>query len=343
MPLLPSPDPAPLIAQAPAVSATAAGVVRDAETGAPIGSALIQQDGTVTSSFSNPDGTFRLLLDRKGQPSVTVSAVGYEAVSVPVGDGQGLQVKLKAIGGFIPSSPIAPLTPLGASGAETAPLNSGLSFAYRLRQQTATAGAASLGGLANNDYRLGLRFRWRPFLVEAEGAHWETPIDVTGLPREENPAFTPSTWTAGARLGWLIPLHADLETAVALAYRWQNIVPNNRDIPYTGSDLDFEQTRHAGGLAGTVAWRPGRGPWHLEGHAGVYPLVTAFAKAPGNTYAANFLTDFRAIAGYEFVPGFRFGLGVAREAWTGTGSDASMLYSLNVHYTPGGVPRGNEP
>lgn len=335
MPVLVASPPPAIVVQAP-VSATVTGVVRDAESGRAISGALVQQSGSVTSTFTGEDGRFRLLLDRRGAPSLQVTAVGYEAATVPVG--QDLAIALQPVRGFLPVAPIGPTTPLGSSALDKKPLNSGVIFGYRLRHQTATSGAASISGFANNDFKLGARFRWSPWLVEGEGMHWETPIDVTGLPREENPAFSPSAWAFGARAGRIFPFGEHLEAAAMLGYRYQSVVPNNNDIPYTGSALDFEQTRHAFGPVGTVAWRPAAGPWHLEGSLGLYPLVVASARTPGTPYAGSFLTDLRGTLGYEIVPGMRAGLGYGFQDWRGNGADSAHLFQVLIHYTPGGVP-----
>jgi hypothetical protein len=331
--------PAPQTAAIPTV---ANGVVVDAATGQPLAGMLVQQGGSVTSVFTKPDGTFRVLLDKTGQASLTVSGVGYEGRTMPVGDGRDLRFELSAVSGFLPSEPVAALQPIGSSPADLAPLNTGINFAYRLRRQAVETGGANYAGLANNDYRIALRYRLKPWLIEAEGAHWQTPVELAGLPREQNPAFSPSTWTAGARAGAIFPFGTDLEAAAALGYRWQNTAPNNADIRFTGTDIDVEQTRHALGGVGTLAWRPGRGKWHAEGSLGLYPLVFGFAKAPGAPFAASFLTDARAVVGYEIIPGFRLGIGGQVEHWAGTGSDSSQILSVQVHYTPGGLPRGNE-
>ncbi|MDB5100466.1 MAG: hypothetical protein JWM80_4887 [Cyanobacteria bacterium RYN_339] len=347
----PSPTSMPSIAPTPAPRAglpvVVTGVVRDAQSKEPIGGALIQQEGSVTSVFTQPDGHFRLLMDRTGGGAITVSAVGYENVSTAVGAGKDLDLKLKSVSGFLPNAPLAPLTPVGMSAAETAPLNSGLVFAYSLRNVNAAApgsngSASTITGWSNNDFRLGARVRWKPWLVEVEGSHYEVPADVAGLRKEDNPAFKPSTWQAGARLGAIWSVTSDLEGALLGAYRWSNTVPNNSRIPYTGSDLDFEQTRHALGGVALAAWRPGRGRWHLEGSAGYYPLVYAIADSPGTPIAGSSLLEARAILGYEIMPGLRLGLGGGLERWSGTGQDQSVRVTLGVHYTPGGVPKGNE-
>jgi hypothetical protein len=265
--------------------------------------------------------------------------VGYENDSTAVGNGKDLQVTLKTVSGFLPAAPLAPLTSVGMSAAETAPLNSGLVFSYSMRNVNAQApGAngsnATIAGWSNNDFRLGARVRWKPWIVEADGAHYEVPADVTGLRKEDNPAFKPSTWQAGARIGALWSFTPDLEGAILGAYRWNNTVPNNNRVPYTGSDLDFEQTRHALGGMALAAWRPGRGKWHLEGSAGFYPLVYATADSPGSTIAASNLLEARAILGYELIPGLRLGVGGGLERWSGTGQDQSVRLTVGVHYTP---------
>jgi hypothetical protein len=60
-------------------------------------------------------------------------------------------------------------------------------------------------------------------------------------------------------------------------------------------------------------------------------------------YGSSFLTDLRGTVGYEIVRGMRLGLGYQLEDWRGgAGSESAHLLSINVHYTPGGVPAGGE-
>ncbi|MEB3285581.1 MAG: carboxypeptidase regulatory-like domain-containing protein [Candidatus Sericytochromatia bacterium] len=324
---------------------TVRGHVCDAASGRPLAGALVQQEGGVGSVFSGADGGFTLLLETGAPAQLTLSAVGYEPATLALSGAahQPLEVKMVKLSGFVPTAPQLSLSP-AVHASDTAPLNTGLIFAYRFRQQTSQAGNAKIQGLANNDYRIGMRFRLRPLLFEAEGAHYETPVDMAGFDRTANPAFRPSTWQAGARIGLLNSLfHPDLELAGMAGYRWSNTVPNNNDVPYTGSDIDWEQTRQAFGPVGTLAWRPGRGPLHFEGSYGWYPWVLATAKAPGRPFGSQSLWDARAVVGYEVVAGMRIGLGYQAEQWSGQGDDLAQIYSLQMHYTPGGAPKGFEP
>ena len=71
---------AAIVAAAPSTLPTvASGVVVDAATGQPVAGALVQQEGSVTSAFTKPDGSFRLLLDRAGSATLTVSGVGFDS------------------------------------------------------------------------------------------------------------------------------------------------------------------------------------------------------------------------------------------------------------------------
>jgi hypothetical protein len=98
-----------------------------------------------------------------------------------------------------------------------------------------------------------------------------------------------------------------------------------------------------GGVA-AAAWKPGAGRVVLEGALGLYPLVFANSDdARVAPFAGSLGADARAAALYEVMPGLRAGLGYQFETWRGTGSDTSSVFSVLLHYTPGGLPRGNEP
>lgn len=325
----------------------AMGWVRDANTGAAISGALVQQSGGVASSFSGQDGRFRVYLEGQGARSLTVSAVGYDDATMPAQLGSNLVVLLKPAAGFLPAAPPSSVGPVGASPAELAPLHSSLSFGYRVRMNEIQApGAngtmASVSGLSNNDFRLAMRLRLRPYLIEAEGMHTELPVDLPGLRREENPAFNPSTWGASLRGGVLFPFHSDVEGSLLAAYRWTNVVPNNNDVRYTGSPIDFEQSRHAFGGQANLAWRPGRGRFHSEVGLGLYPVMLGTSTQNGTPFAERFLTEARASLGYEVVTGFRLGLTYHYDRFQGSGFDAAHMFGLMATYTPGGVPRVNE-
>lgn len=332
-------------APAPTLPSTVAGTVVDASTGAPLPGVLIQQEGAVSSALTQADGGFRLLLEKGAGACLVVGAVGYEPLHVELtGTAAPLRVSLTPVSGFIPASPMLPVDQQGQGQADTAPLNTGMIFAYRFRNHLIQAGNARLDGWANNDWRIGLRMRLRPLLLEAEGSHHETPVDLAGLDRVANPAFRPSTWQAGARVGLLTPVfHPDLELAGSLGYRWSNTVPNNSDVPFTGSDLDWEQTRQALGPVATLAWRPWRSRFHAELSYGYYPWTMASARTPGKPFAQALLTDLRGVVGVEVVPGMRLGVGYHEDHWTGNGQDFARIWSMQLHYTPGGTPRGFEP
>src|SRR3954466_6164648 len=94
--------PSPAIVR-PAPLAVATGKVLDADSNEPLAGALVQQTGSVTSVFTQADGTYRLLLVRNGPTTLTVSMTGYEDQMAPTG--KDVVVRMREIAGFLPSSP----------------------------------------------------------------------------------------------------------------------------------------------------------------------------------------------------------------------------------------------
>jgi hypothetical protein len=274
-------------------------------------------------------------------PRLAFTASGYERLTVPAA--RSLKVKLVPLDAVTPDRAPA-LKPEYDPNAptQTPPaLASAVRFAYRARYETASAGNASIAGGGNNDYRIGLRYRWSPWLLAADGAHVQIPVEVAGVPRGQNPAMSPSTYEAGVRAAYVWPLRGPWEAAAGLGYRYRNITPNNKDVPYTGSDLDFEQTRHALGLVGILGWRPATSPWSLELGAQAYPLAYAWAKDPGQPYAGQFGAEGYAGVAYEIVNGLRLGLDYRVEYWKGSGQDVSHILGLQFQYTPSGMMKGS--
>jgi len=285
-------------------------------------------DGAATA-IAGPDGRFRIMVEAIAPRTLAISAPAHEREVLRV-PGQGpVKVILAPLEGFAPRPEVEAVAPQGQAFP---PLRPGLELAYRFRRATATAGASTLAGLANNDVRLGYRWRGGPWLAEGEGAHWQTPVNVPTLARAANPAFSPSTWQAGLLAGRSWMLAEDLELAAAGAYRFQVTTPNNADVPYTGGPLDYEQTRHAVGPVALAAWQ--RGAFRLEGRLGWLPLVWATAKAPGTVFGAEGALDARLAAYWRLIPGLAIGAGYGYEAWRGNGSEDAQVFGLTLQYVP---------
>lgn len=330
---------------APATPTEARGVVTDASTGRPLGAVFVQQEGGLASAFSGAEGNFTLNLDRSAQMRLTITANGYEPKTIDVGSGRDLKVALKPLSLVAtPSAPTAAETINNeVENLPTLPLDSHVGLAYRVRYESQTSNNATLAGFANNDYRIDLRYRWKRLLLEANGAHFQAPVDVTGLPRDLNPAYSPSTYEGNARLGYIVPLKGGWESAFGAAYRYKNTVPNNHDVPYVGNGVDFEQTRHAFGLSATASWLAPKSPWGVEGSLAAFPLVYGIAKDPGTPFANQFGIEGDANVTYEITRGLRFGVGYRYEGWNGNGgNDTVHLLSAQFFYVPVGIFKGSE-
>jgi hypothetical protein len=338
---------APALA-APATGATvkmpvsAQGVVLDANTGRPMGGVFVQQEGGLASAFTAAEGAFSITLDATAQPQLNFQCNGYSPKTVQVGNGKGLKVALSPLTivtpGQVSSAPIQS----SIESANIAPFDSRVAFGYRVRNETQSSDTSSVSGWANNDFQLGLRYRWDRYMLEGEGAHVQVPVDVTSLPRELNPAFTASTYEAAARMSFVMPLRNGWDTALGLGYRYKNTVPNNHQVPYIGNGADFEQTRHALGAIATAGWNSRTSPWGLEGSLAAYPLIYASAKEPGTPFGNQFGLEASAGLSYEIVRGLRLGLDYKFEGWHGNGDDTVHLLAARFFYTPVGLFKGNE-
>lgn len=350
MPLLPATPPQLLPPQVAVVAVDAAttlprrvgGRVSDGKTHRPIAGVLVTQPGEVASAFTDKNGRYTIYLDPEGESVLVFSAAGYETRRLALQASTTLNTTLAPVSAFVPAAPF--IKPVAAfSPSDLAPLNSGVSFSYRFFHQSLGEATTQISGNVTNDFRLGARFRYRPWLFDAEAGHYQSHIDLPQLSPTENPAFRPSTWMAGVRFGYFWTLDPNLEAALMAGYRYRNVVPNNNNIPYTGTDLDFTQSAHAFGPVGDVAWKPWGGNIFLDGQLGLYPLVIASASAPGQPFAGSALLDAQLQAGYQVMPGLRAYAGYEYEGWFGNGNDQSHIFAVGVKYTPAGLPRGNEP
>jgi hypothetical protein len=303
----------------------ASGTVVDAQSGAPLSGIVVQQEGGLAVTLTGADGRFKLVLE-PGARELTLSGVGHARKTVTAAE--AMSIRLEPLTSYVVQAAPPATEPTEASH----PLRGGLEFGYRLRRQALAVGSANVEGLANNDVRLGYRWRGGPWLLEGEGMHYQTPVNVPGLAREANPAFSPSTWQAGALAGAAWQPWPGLEAGLGAGYRYNVTTPNNGGIPYTASALDFEQTRHAAGGAGLAAWE--LGPVRLEGRLAYYPLVWASAKAPGSTFGGESLLDARLAGYYRLMPGLALGLTYGLERWQGSGSESGQLLGAVLHYAP---------
>jgi hypothetical protein len=333
---------APATRGEPGLPATASGIVLDASTNRTLGAVFVQQEGGLASAFTGPEGAFSLSLDRSARALLTFTSNGYAPKTVAVGTGKDLRVALVPLSIVVPGA--APVAPVRNAVDDTpiAPLDSHVSFGYRVRNETQSNDTSSVSGWANNDFQLGLRYRWSHFLLEGEGSHVQAPVDVASLPRELNPAFTTSTYEAGARLSYVRPLRNGIEGALGLGYRYKNTVPNNHQVPFIGNGADFEQTRHALGAIATVGWNSILSPWGVEGTLGAYPVIYATAKDPGTPFGNQFGIEAGLGVSYEIVHGLRLGLDYQYEAWHGNGDDNVHLIAARFIYTPVGIFKGTE-
>lgn len=316
------PTPPAIVAAVP--SQVASGKVLDAATGHPIAGVYIQQVDSINATFTAMDGSFRITLTPDGGDRLRFSKPSYQPYEQPVGKGKFLRIRLQALEAYVPPQPTV--------RPEVAPpvLDTGFGFSYRLRKEQVSDRGGSVGAVADNDFALGGRLRFERWLFQVDGSHVQVPIDVAGLPADQNPAFTSSTYRFGLGANYVFPQDYGIELAAGPAYRWENTKPYNNDVRYLGNRYDFEQTRQALGVEGALGWRKGR--WAVTGMLEGYPLVFAWAIAPGTPYANRFGARAGLGFNYEVLPDLHLGLAYRYEGWHGDGDDASSLLAFEVFY-----------
>lgn len=230
---------------APALASTAvAGRVVDAATGRPVPQVFVRVQGGLASAFSGPDGRFTLPADAGG--NLVLSASGYQLRVVTRAE-LARPVALTALTPFSAQAPRDGARPVPTPNPHALTGHLGLDYGVSSVLQRGSNGA-QLSGVSTNALRLVGEAHAGRLFAGGELGHARTPIDVGGLSKQENPAYSPESWTFEGRVGYRFPL-GRLGAVPALAYRLLRYDPMNGQVPYSNTPLDFKQTTQSLGLA----------------------------------------------------------------------------------------------
>jgi hypothetical protein len=320
----------PLYAKA---NVTTTGLVLDARTNQPLSNVFIEQENSTNSAFTTKDGRFSLKLDDKAPQTLIFHLLGYDTLTAPIKTGSVIRLEpIRGVSFDQPSQTNRDTDRLTKQNNE--PLFTSLMLNYRTRYQDLSDGQANINGWANNDWMMRGRIRLGQWLLEPEVSHNEIPVNVAGLSRAQNPAFNTSSWFFMGRAGYILPLGFDrFNLAINGYYRYMSYVPNNGDVLFTGSNLDFRQGRHAFGPQLLASWSP-LPQWRLEGNLAYFPAVIATSDLKGQTFAKDNLLEARVFGEYEFIKGLAVGLSYSFENASGVGFDRSNLLGIYLNYRP---------
>lgn len=250
------------------------GTVVDANNGIPLEGVYIRQTEALNATFSDRDGKFSLPLTQGFAQTVTFEVEGYETIAFPFQQQQDkLRINLQPLTQFSSSLPSAhqdKSDPLAGSI-----FGSQFTAFYQMNYSIFNQSPTSITGLILNEF--GLTTDLRPFqdALTFRGRFFRSrmPVDLANFPFQ--PAFYVNRLQAKIGAGQVNKISDPLELYwggdMILDYR----SPDNRNaqdkspIPFTGSLLDYEQTRL--GLGGSV----GLG-WNITKRLSFFPEVSLY-------------------------------------------------------------------
>lgn len=298
-----------------------------APDGSPLAGVLVQQLGGVSSAITDDQGRFALRLDPAARSTLTFSAVGYLPVEVPLA--RAATVALRPVPVYRPG-----FKPIAAESQQhdAAFFDTQIGLLYRTRYQSVTGRSRLVEGWANNDLAAFARLRAKPVVIGLEGFRFKAPLTIGPLPTQPSPQPGVETTQWSAWLG--VPFSvAEFELLPQVGYLTSYWMPSNLGMPWTGTPLDFNQTRQGVGLG--IEGGRAFGPFDLTARATVVPtLTTVLSGAP---YSVGDLrwAEVGVGAGFEVFPGLRLGINAARQWNTGTDLDEfANVVGLSATYLP---------
>lgn len=294
----------------PALAATqATGRVQDA-SGKALPHVYVHQLGGVTATFTDEQGNFRLDLDPKAGTRLILSAPGYQGVEI---DAAQLRAPVTLKPAPLVTAPKAPAAP---EAAPTSGFASGYGLRYGWRNQTLASSGNSVGGLINNELGLNARIRQDAWVWGLDAYRNRAAVSLPSL--TAGTTFTPETVQAELSLGYLFG-SGSLEVVPRLTALYRSVTANTQGAAYSGTPLDYDETRQAVGLGAAVGYRlmPGL-DCLVEGD--YFPgLLTSetLKEAPSQLSGLQGLKVGLKL-GYALVPGLQLQAGYQHESWGAT-------------------------
>lgn len=294
--------------------------------GMPLANVFVQQQGGIASAISDERGSFTLKLDPNGRMALVYSAVGYVTAEVPAG--QAGTVILQPVPSYRPAFVMVQSV---ATPVETRLFDTGLSLSYGVRQQQTTYSNRNVEGWANNEIQGEARYRVGDVALGLKGFRNKVPVTISGLATQPASLPTVETSQVNASLGYAFTAFAH-EIMPQLVYSNYFVAPSNAGTPWTGTPLDYTQTRQALGVALDVGHR--MGPWDLIGNGVWLPYTISLTGAPYTLENVGW-NELGLTIGYNAAPGLRLDLSYRRQFAAGTSyGDWANIYGLGISYHP---------
>lgn len=317
----------PLVLAEPAMAQTRLTGRVLGEGGQPLSQVFVQQQGSLATTFTDDQGRFTLALDPNGRKTLELSAVGYQSRIVTTEAAGARAITLELIPTYQPS--YAPVVPERIA-PEIPLMDTQVGLAYRLRNLTVAHQGQRVEGSVDNELYAQGQLRRGSALFGLEAFRFKAPTTVPNT-QPSSPLARPEVTDVKLR-GGLAFGTAAWEVAPSLALFQENVTPNNGGIPYTGTLLDFSQTRRGLGLSVPAIVSLGR--IELLGEAAYFPWTWVTLDGAPYSVGSSNRVDLRWGVGYRVTPVVRADLSVTRHMWRGGFEQTSDVLGLGLTYRP---------
>lgn len=277
----------------------------------------VHQLGGMTSTFTDDQGNFRLDLDPKAGNRLLFGAPGYRGIEVDAGALKQPVVLQKAPIVTGPAVPAAPEAPAGSV------FGSELGVRYGTRHQSVGANGNGVAGPINNELGLTARLRQGDVLWGFDAFRNRAAIALADL----NATVAPETVQAELSLGCVLGGPA-LEIAPRLTALYRSVTANSQGAAYTGTPLDYDESRQALGLGVSLGTTLGA-RFEATLDADYFPSFATHSSLKDAPAQLAGLQGLKAgvTLGYALVPGLQVQAGYQHETWGATGyaQDADVV------------------
>ncbi len=272
--------------------------------GAPVDGAFVQVADGVSSAISGPDGRFELQAQTSEGRTLIVTAVGFETARVV--ESGAATIVMAPLPTYRPA--LLPLPPRRhAAGSQV--FDTQVAAAYRTRYQSFVSSGRGVSGWADNEFGIDARYRAADWVFGLAGFRNKTPFTIAGLSAQPSsaPEIEQSQWNLSA--GHVFSV-GDLEFLPQVVFSNSYSVPSTSGTPWTGTPLDFSQTRLAGDVALDVGYRLGPVVAILHG-ARSFAEATSLSGAPYPATDVG-MNEAGIDLGYTVMPGLKADLSYLR-------------------------------
>lgn len=307
-----------------------------ARSGAPIDQVFVRQEGGLTSTFTDAHGNFALPVDPQAPDTLLLTApdrvparIAFSAADRPV---------VLALAPMVsPPTTVPPAVSIAPAQADVLDSGFALRGDYRTNDYVAQ-GANSVSGAVDGELGMNLALREGDWLLEADAMRNRPSVHVPGLSTDGQSTFAPEALEGTLDLGYLFH-PAGLDVGPYLVGYGRSASSFANGAQYTGTALDWNDSRWSAGLGGQIAGWIYR-PWHLEGLGRIEGYLLTNDRLSGGNVPAQLSALHGAKAevqlGWEFMPQVRLQVGYQHELWRAFGyAEDADIWTVGLGYYPG--------